>query len=83
MPNSKTRPQALWNIYDPEEILAEGSETRRRVKIYKELHNIDIPTALAALVEAGYQQLVSRVEPSQSSGPNPRGATDGSRTSEA
>jgi hypothetical protein len=52
-----------WNIDDPHGILAKDGETRRMVDIYKASQGIDLPTALAVLVKAGYAQLVSSALP--------------------
>jgi hypothetical protein len=54
----------FWNIEYADGILDQASETRRMIATYKALYGTDQPHALAALVRAGYDQLVRAPVPS-------------------
>jgi hypothetical protein len=67
---------SFWNIEYKDGLLDQDSETRRMVRMIKELQGTDVPHALAAVVKAGYGQLVSAPLPSVKGSNTRKSGTD-------
>jgi hypothetical protein len=55
---------SFWGIQYDDDLLDKDGETRRMVRMVKEIYGLDVPQALAKLVKAGFPVLVSTPLPS-------------------